>query len=160
MLVKTEELLVGDELGNIYYYSVEWPDAWEVARDGWSGAMTLLAKISIHAQQICGLAFSNDGGMFATGGNDNLCCLFQTRSVLQDTGNNPENAEEMVIDADGVCKTLKPLDSSCGQAHIMNKLSEHHTRCPVYCFMLTPRLDAPCSHHRWPRSNQRTQGWI
>ena len=103
MNAKTEDLLVGDELGNIYYYSVEWPDAWEVARDGWSGAMTVLAKISIHAQQICGLSFSYDGSMFATGGNDNLCCLFHTKTVLQGTGNDPENGEEIVIGADGVC---------------------------------------------------------
>lgn len=103
MLVRTEDLLVGDEVGNIYYYSVEWPDAWEVARDGWSGSMTLLAKLSIHAQQICGLSFSCDGNMFATGGNDNLCCLFQTNNVLQGTGSDPENAEQVAIDADGVC---------------------------------------------------------
>jgi meiosis-specific APC/C activator protein AMA1 len=105
ILVKTEDLLVGDELGNIYYYSVEWPEAWEVARGGWSGAMTVLVKISIHVQQICGLSFSYDGSMFATGGNDNLCCLFQTNAVLQGTGSDLENAEEVVIDADGVCTT-------------------------------------------------------
>jgi len=37
LLVKTEDLLVGDEVGNIYYYAVEWPEGWEVARDQWSG---------------------------------------------------------------------------------------------------------------------------
>jgi len=37
LLVKTEDLLVGDEVGNIYYYAVEWPEGWEVARDHWSG---------------------------------------------------------------------------------------------------------------------------
>jgi len=100
-LVKTEDLVVGDEIGNVYYYSVEWPDAWEVTRDAWSGSMTLLAKISIHTQQICGLSFSYDGAMFATGGNDNLCCLFQTHVVLQNTRDSPEN-EEVFMGADGI----------------------------------------------------------
>ncbi|KAI1471848.1 WD40-repeat-containing domain protein [Daldinia caldariorum] len=38
--------------------------------------MTLLARIKVHCQQICGLAWSPNGRQFATGGNDNLCCLF------------------------------------------------------------------------------------
>ncbi|EPQ63155.1 Bgt-308 [Blumeria graminis f. sp. tritici] len=76
-----EEILVGDEMGNVYYYSVEWPEELDVNRNGWSGSITLMARISIHSQQICGISFSNDGSMFATGGNDNLCCLFQTDSI-------------------------------------------------------------------------------
>lgn len=99
LLVKTEDLLVGDEIGCVYYYSVEWPESWEVARDGWSGSATLLARISIHSQQICGLAFSNDGTVFATGGNDNLCCLFQTHSVLQSTNDSPSDVEEVLVGA-------------------------------------------------------------
>ena len=90
LLVRTEDLLVGDEVGSIYYYSVEWPDNWERTQNNWNGTMTLLAKIQTHAQQICGLSFSYDGSMFATGGNDNLCCLFQTIEVLQGTGADPE----------------------------------------------------------------------
>jgi meiosis-specific APC/C activator protein AMA1 len=101
MLVRTEDLLVGDEVGNIYYYSVEWPDVWEVNRDGWSGAMTLLARITIHTQQICGLSFTADGSMFATGGNDNLCLLFRTQDVLDDTHDRPES-EEAFIGSDGM----------------------------------------------------------
>ncbi|KAJ3462731.1 hypothetical protein MRS44_007517 [Fusarium solani] len=81
--VQTEDLVVGDEVGNIYYYIVEWPMNWEVSRDTWPGAVTLMAKISnIHCQQICGLAWSSDGRLFATGGNDNLCCLFEVDHVL------------------------------------------------------------------------------
>ncbi|KAI1371726.1 WD40 repeat-like protein [Hypoxylon crocopeplum] len=68
--VKTEDLLVGDDMGD------------EVARDNWHGAMTLLARINVHSQQICGLAWSPDGDQFATGGNDNLCCLFDADSVV------------------------------------------------------------------------------
>ena len=100
--VKTEDLLVGDEMGNVHYYSVEWPEAWEVTRNGWSGSMTLLARIMVHTQQICGLSFSSDGSMFATGGNDNLCCLFQTNKVLHSTRAEAQAAEEVFIQAHGM----------------------------------------------------------
>lgn len=100
-LVKTEDLLVGDELGNIYYYSIEWPEYWEVTRNGWSGAMVLLARISIHTQQICGLSFSCDGSMFATGGNDNLCLLFQTNSILRSIREDGDGGEEVMLGAGG-----------------------------------------------------------
>ncbi|KAL8856163.1 MAG: hypothetical protein Q9178_007201 [Gyalolechia marmorata] len=81
-LVSTEELLVGDELGNVYYYAVEWVDNLDVDNHGWHGAMTLLAKISVHSQQICGLAWSPKGDLFATGANDNACCLFVIKDIL------------------------------------------------------------------------------
>ena len=83
-LVDTEELLVGDELGNVYYYSLEWMTDSQVAIHGWNGTMTLMAKISVHSQQICGLAWSSDGEYFATGANDNACCLFNVRDILKD----------------------------------------------------------------------------
>lgn len=81
--VRTEDLLVGDNIGSVYYYIVEWPDRWEVERDNWAGHMTLVAKISVHSQQICGLSWSKDGELLATGGNDNLCCLFEAKEVLR-----------------------------------------------------------------------------
>jgi WD40 repeat protein len=81
--VNTEELLVGDEAGQVYFYSVEWPG--DVERDlfDWHGSMTLVACFSIHAQQVCGLAWSPDGDMFASGGNDNICFLFESRILFQ-----------------------------------------------------------------------------
>ena len=85
--VQTEELLVGDERGVLYYYAVEWPMGWEVSRDTWPGSLTLMAKISVHSQQICGLAWSPDGKLLASGGNDNLCCLFDASKIL-DTRHN------------------------------------------------------------------------
>jgi len=88
-LVKTEDLLVGDETGHVSYYVVEWPDRWEVDRDNWEGELTLMARISVHHQQICGIAWSNDGKLFATGGNDNLCCLFEVDKVL-DMASGPQ----------------------------------------------------------------------
>ena len=89
--VDTEELLVGDELGHVYYYSIEWMSDDQVAIHGWNGAMTLLAKIKVHDQQICGLAWSPDGEFFATGANDNACCLFKVNDVLKDTRTSEEN---------------------------------------------------------------------
>ncbi|KAL7624746.1 hypothetical protein AAE478_006318 [Parahypoxylon ruwenzoriense] len=50
--------------------------------------MTLLARIKVHSQQICGLAWSPLGEQFATGGNDNLCCLFDIDRVIG-TGTSP-----------------------------------------------------------------------
>ncbi|KAL3464108.1 WD40-repeat-containing domain protein [Aspergillus heterothallicus] len=80
--VDAEDLAVGDDLGNIWYYSVEWPS--EEARDrlGWHGRVTLLAKISAHTQQICGIAWSPDGAYLATGGNDNACLLFELSEII------------------------------------------------------------------------------
>ena len=80
--VKNEDLLVGDDAGLVYYYAVEWPERWEVERHNWAGQMTLLARIAVHSQQICGLAWSKSGDVFGTGGNDNTCCLFETANVL------------------------------------------------------------------------------
>lgn len=71
--------------GAILYYVVEWPDSWEVMRDHdhWPGAVTLVAKISAHAAQICALVWSPNGRQFATGGDDDLCCLFETDKMVQ-----------------------------------------------------------------------------
>ncbi|KAF2479313.1 WD40-repeat-containing domain protein [Neohortaea acidophila] len=81
--VATEELLVGDELGCVYYYSVEWPD--QAQRDlwDWHGSLTLLARLTCHSQQICGIAWAPDGDYFATGGNDNQLFLFESKKILQ-----------------------------------------------------------------------------
>lgn len=99
---------MGDESGAILYYSVEWPDAWEVTRNGWSGSVTLLAKISIHTQQICGLSFNPDGSLLGTGGNDNLCCLFQTRSILDSVQEYNTTAEVSFTGPDGVRRVHSP----------------------------------------------------
>ncbi|KAL8938674.1 MAG: hypothetical protein Q9216_003765 [Gyalolechia sp. 2 TL-2023] len=81
-IVPVEELLVGDEIGNVYYYAVEWVENINVDIHGWHGAMTLIAKISVHSQQICGLVWSHQGDYFATGANDNACCLFVVKDIL------------------------------------------------------------------------------
>ncbi|OBT75221.1 hypothetical protein VF21_06121 [Pseudogymnoascus sp. 05NY08] len=104
-LVKTEDLVVGDEVGNVYYYAVEWPDAWEVDRNGWTGVMTLLARISVHTQQICGLAWSHDGSLLATGGNDNLCCLFEAYKLSMPQEGD-QQTDEVVTGLDSVQRTI------------------------------------------------------
>jgi meiosis-specific APC/C activator protein AMA1 len=96
-IVPTENLLVGDELGHISYYSVEWPSTWEVGHDNWCGSMTLLFRISVHTQQICGLSWSPDGSNFATGGNDNLCLLFDVSRILHPRPDQPDEGYEEYI---------------------------------------------------------------
>lgn len=80
--VDVEDLAIGDEHGNVWYYSVEWPDKEFQRRYDWSGAMTLLAKISAHTQKVCGLSWSPDDTYLATGGNDNSCLLFDLREII------------------------------------------------------------------------------
>jgi WD40 repeat protein len=82
MEVDVEELVAGDELGNIWYYSVEWSDEEDQAKWKWNGSMTLLAKICAHTQQICGLAWSPDEKYLASGGNDNACLLFELAKIV------------------------------------------------------------------------------
>jgi hypothetical protein len=43
-------LLIGDKAGHIYFYSVEWANENASALFGWHGAMTLLARMTIHTQ--------------------------------------------------------------------------------------------------------------
>jgi len=78
--IDAEEIVVGDEIGNIWYYSIEWPESQN--KRGWNGSITLLAKISAHTQQVCGLAWSPDEQFLATGGNDNVCLLFELTDIL------------------------------------------------------------------------------
>lgn len=90
-LVENEDLLVGDEQGNVFYYAVEWPLAWETYRHNWRGSVQCLVCITSHSQQICGLSWAPSGNLFATGGNDNLCFLFETEKVTtprQETDRN------------------------------------------------------------------------
>ncbi|KAK1253927.1 hypothetical protein MKX07_002004 [Trichoderma sp. CBMAI-0711] len=49
--VQSEDLIIGDDTGVVYYYAVEWPMGWEVTRDTWPGTIYLIAKVSLHTQQ-------------------------------------------------------------------------------------------------------------
>lgn len=98
--VSTEELLIGDELGHVYLYAVEWPTAVERDLFDFNGSMVLLARIAIHTQQICGLAWSREGDFFATGGNDNNCYLFKTKRIV-DNAAQGTNHQSVTINPDG-----------------------------------------------------------
>ncbi|CAG8322622.1 unnamed protein product [Penicillium salamii] len=80
--VDVEELVAGDELGIIWYYSVEWSSDEDRVEWKWNGSMTLLAKICAHTEQICGLTWSPDLKYLATGGNDNACLLFDMGKIV------------------------------------------------------------------------------
>ncbi|KAJ6017144.1 hypothetical protein N7451_000523 [Penicillium sp. IBT 35674x] len=80
MEIDAEFLVVGDDIGNIWLYSVEWPEI--PSQWSWTGCMTLLAKICAHGQQVCGLAWSPDDRFLASGGNDNVCMLFDLHEIL------------------------------------------------------------------------------
>ncbi|KAI5920922.1 WD40-repeat-containing domain protein [Camillea tinctor] len=91
--VKTEDLLVGDEMGDVYYYSV-------------------------HSQQICGLAWSPNGEQFATGGNDNMCCLFNVDSIMN-TESSMATAGTLVACSNAATETSASAEergSSCCSA--------------------------------------------
>ncbi|KAL2112566.1 hypothetical protein VUR80DRAFT_7179 [Thermomyces stellatus] len=126
----TEDLLVGDYQGDIFYFVVEWPMSWEVERDNWLGKLTLVARIRAHAQQICGLAWSPKGDLFASGANDNHCCLWSVNQVfgpprqdaqglappVEDYGSHSTNSrrsnarepsDETVVNDDGELRTLR-----------------------------------------------------
>ena len=74
-IVSCEDLLVGDDAGRIYYYSLEWPTAEP-------GSMSLLIKLDAHSQNICGLGWAPDGETFVSGGNDNVALLFHVDTIL------------------------------------------------------------------------------
>ena len=84
LVVSTEEIVVGDNRGSVYYYVVEWPDTWEIARDMWPGTVYLIGKMCLHNQQICGFAWSGDGKLLASGSDDNFCCTVDVDKFLAD----------------------------------------------------------------------------
>ncbi|KJZ72039.1 hypothetical protein HIM_08600 [Hirsutella minnesotensis 3608] len=69
---------------------------WEVLRDHWHGRMSLIARISGHSQQICGLAWSPGGQLLASGGNDNLCCLFDVQTIIGRTRRGPTTRQHLL----------------------------------------------------------------
>ena len=77
-----EVLLIGDETGLVNVYMVEWPKQNDRDLFGWHGGFQRHAQLDVHKQQVCGIAWSSDGELVATGGNDNLCCLFDFQKIL------------------------------------------------------------------------------
>ncbi|KAF3187927.1 hypothetical protein TWF106_002177 [Orbilia oligospora] len=86
---RCEDLLLGDESGNIYFYAIEWdPELGSVAC-----GMTLVRRMKVHTQQICGIAWSTDASQVATGGNDNQCILFDVETP-KDEDSDSRDADE------------------------------------------------------------------
>ncbi|KAI7924005.1 WD domain-containing protein [Pyricularia oryzae] len=141
--VDTEDLLVGDEAGNIYYYIVEWPADWEVARDNWKGEARWVHMISVHLQQICGLSWSISGSMFASGGNDNMCCLFDTEKVL-DSAPDP-----MILGREG--KMLDVTDPSFNpeDLELPDDSDDEEGDFPVRHPLIANRLKLGSAKQRW-----------
>lgn len=125
MLVSTEELLVGDEMGHIYFYSIEWPSETQSALLGWHGAMTLLARMTVHTQQICGLAWSTAGDMFASGGNDNNCFLFETKRVLQSDQSSDTSATLSVREGSAGESIYTVTNRSSPVLHLPHTAAKH-----------------------------------
>ncbi|KAI9706378.1 MAG: hypothetical protein M1836_003383 [Candelina mexicana] len=107
-MVPMEVLLVGHENGVVHYYAVEWPTKQDRLLRHWDGMLTLLARVNVHSQQICGLSWSLEGDFFATGGNDNVCCLFEVSSIFglgSDGGAvSPQVYEDVFMDQHGILK--------------------------------------------------------
>ncbi|KAI0545475.1 WD40-repeat-containing domain protein [Xylaria curta] len=164
IMVPTEDLLVGDELGDVYYYSVEWPEGWEVTRDNWPGAMTLMVRIKVHSQQVCGLAWSPTGNEFATGSNDNLCCLFQADKVLETetdpgkAGNPPPSTAASASTSTSVSPSTStavtgapPTVSSCSHKNTVSSPIKGEEEADYYSMPrnLVRYLPAGSERHRW-----------
>lgn len=43
----------------------------------------LISQLSHHVGEVCGLKWSPDGSQLASGGNDNLCCIWESPSTVQ-----------------------------------------------------------------------------
>lgn len=69
--------------------------SWETYRHNWRGSVQCLAYITTHSQQICGLSWSPNGNLFATGGNDNLCFLFETEKIKD---SREENERDQAVE--------------------------------------------------------------
>lgn len=110
-MVAVEELLVGDEVGYVYYYSIEWPNQNERDLFDWHGSMTLLARIACHSQQVCGVAWSPDGEYFATGGNDNQLYLFESKKMLHRSVQRKNDSGPSVRVRDGSSGSSSTLTS-------------------------------------------------
>ncbi|ERF70498.1 hypothetical protein EPUS_07355 [Endocarpon pusillum Z07020] len=103
LIAACEDLLVGDDVGDLHYYSIEWLDATSLpSMPEGLGQIVQLAKVAAHSQQICGLAWSPDGRYFATGGNDNGALFFEVAKVLPDEapgqGRSPLRTQPRALD--------------------------------------------------------------
>lgn len=128
--IACEDLLVGDDLGDVYYYSIEWPDAALRRLDPyWNNTVTALAKISAHSQQICGLAWSPDNKYFVTGGNDNAALLFHISKILKPDDERGRTRDRRIEHQDDPIRpTTYQQSSDVDLGRGWNRLSEDEVR--------------------------------
>jgi cell division cycle 20-like protein 1 (cofactor of APC complex) len=50
-----------------------------------------LFELKEHTHEVCGLKFSNDGNLLASGGNDNLMMVWDIRKIMTNSNNNSPN---------------------------------------------------------------------
>jgi meiosis-specific APC/C activator protein AMA1 len=79
----TEDLLLGDEAGTVHLIQVTWGNPKQKVEGipDYEAKIQIIRRIVVHTQQICGLAWSPDGTMFASGGNDNAAFLFDIADI-------------------------------------------------------------------------------
>lgn len=117
----------------------------------------MVAKLTLHNQQICGLAWSQDGKLFASGGNDNLCCLTEVEKIFADgaTGAAAQRAGDNVVESSVLGRTLSPrrhsgqdatLSAEQGTQGISNSTPRQTARTAVSSFR---HLDVGAEKHRW-----------
>ncbi|KAI5292053.1 hypothetical protein KEM55_008120, partial [Ascosphaera atra] len=134
-----EELAVGDEVGNVWYYAVVWGDKERgrerrrAANVDDKGKVILVAKIQAHSQQICGIAWSHDGMTLATGGNDNKCLLFDLPKMLR----------RHVVDMTIAPSFTSPDPRSAH--HHQHRHRQHH--CPLYTNLHAMYSSLGGAHH-------------
>ncbi|KAI5287483.1 hypothetical protein KEM54_005966 [Ascosphaera aggregata] len=116
-----EELAIGDETGTVWYYAVLWTTPEEMKERKNRGQVILIAKIQAHLQQICGFAWSPDGTILATGGNDNRCLLFDIPGVFR----------RHVVEAPSR-STLSTLKGSGSESRSSEESHQRHHHCPLY----------------------------
>ena len=159
-MVTIEELLVGDEGGMVYYYAIHWGPPSAIGGMG-SAALQLLAKIDIHSQQVCGMAWSPDGEYFATGGNDNICLLYSAHDIL--TSPDDPRQRPFPTPVTGLIPEFVPNAES--HVTFSNLIAASGNRLPIasrYSFFphtmstgLTPRvlrITAGRERHKWAHS--------
>ena len=126
-----EDLLVGDDLGDVYYYSVEWPDpVLRRLEPNLNSTVTALAKISAHSQQICGLAWSPDNRYFVTGGNDNMALLFDVSKILKSDNERGRTRPQRQAEHhdEPLISTLRSRPSNVELLRGWNRFSEDEVR--------------------------------
>lgn len=78
----------------------------------------LVHKLSGHAQEVCALRWSNDGSVLASGGNDNLVCIWDINQA--GAGTNSTNLNNFAV----------PIPNTRSRSNLNNNLTNNFTQPP------------------------------